>query len=168
MLRAADRPASPWKNGHGLTRTVASAPSGPDGEPGWRVSIADIDQPGPFSRFEGISRILIVIAGRLRLQLSGDGEKTLDTGESLAFPGEQAVEGLPLGGPVRALNIMWRRHAWLGSVRPVRAGFIAKESGIAVALTPCPGFHMLDAAILDNGDALPEAFAGYVITLQPV
>ena len=40
--------ASPWKNGGGVTREVAKSPSQ---APFWRLSIANVDQEGPFSSF---------------------------------------------------------------------------------------------------------------------
>lgn len=46
-----------WRNGGGLTRTVAS--QGGD----WRVSIAEVARDGPYSRFEGIARISVVLRG---------------------------------------------------------------------------------------------------------
>lgn len=57
ILRAAERPALPWKNGGGVTREVVAHPPGSDlGHFDWRVSIAEIHNAGPFSRFPGIER----------------------------------------------------------------------------------------------------------------
>ncbi|MFQ9621820.1 MAG: HutD family protein [Enterobacteriaceae bacterium] len=39
----------PWKNGQGVTREVARYPEA--GEYDWRISLATIRQPGPFSAF---------------------------------------------------------------------------------------------------------------------
>jgi len=54
ILRAAERPALPWKNGGGVTREVAATPPGViwvhfD----WRVSIAEIHSAGPFFALSG-------------------------------------------------------------------------------------------------------------------
>jgi len=48
----------PWKNGGGVTREVAKSHSR---APFWRLSIANVDQEGLFSSFEGLDRILTVI-----------------------------------------------------------------------------------------------------------
>lgn len=54
LIRAEQLVASPWKNGGGVTREIAAQPPGAslDGF-AWRVSVADVAQPGPFSRFPG-------------------------------------------------------------------------------------------------------------------
>ncbi|HEU4539125.1 MAG TPA: HutD family protein, partial [Polyangiaceae bacterium] len=57
-------PAQPWKNGGGTTREIAAMP--PDaGTSGfaWRVSVAEIARPGPFSAFPGVDRQIVLLAG---------------------------------------------------------------------------------------------------------
>ena len=57
-LALADLPREPWRNGAGWTRPVARAEA--DGSGGgellWRVSLAEISQAAPFSRFPGLDR----------------------------------------------------------------------------------------------------------------
>ena len=68
--------ATRWKNGGGVTREVAKSPSQ---APFWRVSIANVDQEGPFSSFEGLDRILTVIEGKgmvLRTYERGSGSRS--------------------------------------------------------------------------------------------
>jgi len=61
LIRGADLVASPWKNGGGVTREVAAFPEGAALDAFvWRVSVADVAQAGPFSRFAGIDRTLAV------------------------------------------------------------------------------------------------------------
>ena len=111
ILRAAERPPTPWKNGGGLTREVIVHPSGSDlTRFDWRVSLAEIRAPGPFSSFPGIDRRMAVLEGRLSLSI-GKGAGMIATPETppLTFPGETAVFAEPCGGPVTDLNIMTRR-----------------------------------------------------------
>ena len=66
QLGAADARVLPWKNGRGTTTELALWP--PDsnfegGEFDWRLSIAPVDEPGPFSSFPGVERILTVTQG---------------------------------------------------------------------------------------------------------
>src|SRR4029453_18819910 len=75
LLRAADRVAIPWKNGGGITHDVALSGAGPD-DFAWRVSIADIERPGPFSSYPGIDRSFVPVHGKVRLT-RGDGPVTL-------------------------------------------------------------------------------------------
>ena len=119
ILRAADRIATPWKNGGGTTREVAAFPPGAGLDAfAWRISLADIAADGPFSAFPGVDRVLTVIDGA-GLVLDVEGRTvTLDAASPpLAFPGEAKVAARPAGGPIRDLNLMVRRDAGQGRVR---------------------------------------------------
>ena len=73
ILRAADRVATRWKNGLGVTREIAAYPPGSDLDSfGWRVSMASVDTGGPFSSFPGVDRQLAVLEGRLALGVGGE------------------------------------------------------------------------------------------------
>lgn len=111
VLRAAQRAAVPWKNGGGLTREVAVHPRGSDfASFDWRVSIAEIAAPGPFSVFPDIDRRMVVLAGRLTLAIDGSVPLTLTTeSPAVAFAGDVAAFAEPHGGPVVDLNVMTRR-----------------------------------------------------------
>jgi environmental stress-induced protein Ves len=111
ILRAAERTATPWKNGGGLTRELVVHPPGSDlTRFDWRVSIAEIRAAGPFSRFPGIERRMAVLEGRLSLTI-GERAAMMATPETppLAFSGEDAVFAEPCGGAVVDLNVMTRR-----------------------------------------------------------
>jgi len=111
VLRAAERTPVPWKNGGGFTREVAVSPVGSDlTDFDWRVSIAEIRKPGPFSLFEGVDRCMAVLAGRLSLAIEGRPAITLTPeSDEIAFPGDIPVAAEPLGAPVTDLNVMTRR-----------------------------------------------------------
>ncbi len=83
----------------------------------WRISMAEVTEPGPFSRFEGIDRHLTVLRGRLRLDFA-DRSVTLGPLDSLAFSGSEAVFGTPLE-PVLDLNVMTRNGKVQARMRPV-------------------------------------------------
>lgn len=104
-----------WQNGGGVTREVARQE--PDGEsPGWRVSIAELDRPGPFSVMAGVRRHFTVIgANPVTLVVAGQ-EVILASLESLVFDGEAAVSCLLPEGPSRALNLMYNPHHWQAHV----------------------------------------------------
>ena len=103
--------ATPWKNGGGVTRQIASFPPGSDlTEFDWRISTAEVTQDGPFSQFDGIDRRLYVLSGAgLDLSFTGGEMRRLQTGEHLDFAGEAEVKGSLVAGPVTDLNIMVRR-----------------------------------------------------------
>ncbi|HEY3634719.1 MAG TPA: HutD family protein, partial [Caldimonas sp.] len=54
LVRTADVPAQPWKNGGGVTRELLALPAGDD----WRVrvSVAEVASDGAFSTFVGVDR----------------------------------------------------------------------------------------------------------------
>lgn len=110
LWRGADLRATPWRNGGGVTFEVAIAP-GPEGghEFDWRVSVARIDSPGPFSRFDGIDRIIALIDGA-SMRLTVDGARhDLALLDQLAFSGEAETSCAIPDGPTRDLNVMTRR-----------------------------------------------------------
>ncbi|CAB3725532.1 Protein Ves [Achromobacter deleyi] len=57
-------PPEPWKNGGGVTRTLAADKDAAESAAArWRVSIADITRDGPYSRFAGDDRVSVVLSG---------------------------------------------------------------------------------------------------------
>lgn len=126
LLRGVDLAPVPWKNGGGVTREIAAgcvAPAPPDGF-AWRASLADIAQAGPFSRFAGVDRTLVLIEGA-GLQLDearAEGQEpharhTLERALDVArFAGESAIEARIAAGPVRVFNLMVRRGAAHGAL----------------------------------------------------
>ena len=120
ILLAADRVATPWKNGGGETREVASWPPGAGFDDfDWRVSMATVSSDGPFSVFPGVDRILAVIEGAgLELTIGGGTLLQLDTRTPpTRFPGDASCTAALLAGPVRDLNVMIRRGRFDARVR---------------------------------------------------
>ncbi|WP_213303348.1 HutD/Ves family protein [Paraburkholderia sacchari] len=121
LLRGADLVASPWKNGGGVTREIALAHLH-GAEPGafaWRVSVADVAQAGPFSRFEGVARTLVLLegAGMVLDETSPDGGALVRTHtltqalDVACFDGEAPIDARLVDGSTRDFNLMVRRDA---------------------------------------------------------
>jgi uncharacterized protein len=102
LIHGAQLAASPWKNGGGITREVAVC------ENAWRASIADIDRDGPFSRFPGIDRVLVLLDGAQLMLGDRVIAQPLDTAH---FAGEDAIDARLGSGPVRVFNVMTHRGA---------------------------------------------------------
>jgi environmental stress-induced protein Ves len=174
LLRAADRVATPWKNGGGVTREVAAWPPGAGLDAfDWRISLADVAADGPFSTFPGVDRILTVIAGD-GLVLEIDGRTTpLEPDAPFAFPGEAAVAARLTVGPIRDLNVMVRRGAWTATVQPWRGGRIVATDGpvLVVLLEDAEDFAALDAVLIDAGETatldLPAEARALTVALRP-
>ena len=140
LLLAADRAATPWKNGGGVTREIAAWPVGSGLEDfDWRLSMAEVVAPGAFSLFPEVDRILTVLNGTLSLTFS-DGRVAFLDGQSapLAFAGDRPCHGAPVGGPVLDLNLMCRRGRFQGRVESVDdvAWRPSGEVAFLVALEP--------------------------------
>jgi hypothetical protein len=115
----------PWKNGGGTTSEVLVEP--PEGRFRYRVSIADVASDGPFSRFEGYDRHILLLDGAgMTLDAGEHGAIALAPYAPRAFSGDWAVTGTLTAGPVRDFNLIVDR-AWAESsltvetlVAPVR------------------------------------------------
>ena len=111
VVRFAELPVVPWRNGGGVTREVVVGGSGSDPQDfDWRVSIADVNAPGSFSQFPGVDRVITLVEGT-RMDLVIDGvEHVLGLHDLLSFDGaSQASSTLP-AGPTRDLNVMTHRN----------------------------------------------------------
>jgi environmental stress-induced protein Ves len=119
LLRAADRVATPWKNGGGVTREVyQGSRAAQSGDFDWRVSIAEVAQPGPFSKFSGYRRLIALIEGRGMELRGAPGETTaLSLRNVHAFDGNADVSGVLPFGPVSDLNVIYRPDAFSASLR---------------------------------------------------
>lgn len=183
LLPPAEHRRVRWKNGGGWTTELARAPAEGEGEFDWRISIAEVDVDGEFSRFPGIDRSLLVLAGEgMVLERAGVGAHTLRRGDPpLAFAGELDVFARLLAGPTRDFNVMTRRGTFEHALTrleltgthplaPMHEGretcLIYVEAGRAQL-----GPHVLaqgHAALLDEGLALQGHATLVLATLRRV
>ena len=103
-----DHRVMPWANGRGSTKEIAAYPSGEAWV--WRLSLADVNEDGPFSQLPDTDRSLVVAMGKgMRLSVEGSDTKEVGTFESVSFAGDLPTSAELLDGPVRDLNLMLRR-----------------------------------------------------------
>jgi environmental stress-induced protein Ves len=148
VLRAADRTPTPWKNGGGITCEVAVEPPGAGfADFGWRVSTAVVASDGPFSRFEGIDRTLVVLEGAgLTLDIAGQAVALVPGSDPFEFDGAASVSAALAAGPILDLNVMVRRGAWTRRVARRRLAAGARLVGSAASLV-----FALDETALETG-----------------
>src|SRR3984957_4076290 len=117
IVRQSQFKSSPWKNGGGITHEAMRCPSRGDAFR-WRVSVAHIDNSGPFSDFAGYARTMILLrGGGIALKLSDGTRRDLRAvGELAQFDGALGVECELLSGPCVDLNLMTSN-----AMGPVRA-----------------------------------------------
>jgi uncharacterized protein len=154
LVRFVSLRPSRWRNGGGSTTEMVI--SGNDGDTfDWRLSLAEIEQPGTFSPFPGTARTLTVVHGQ-RLTLMVDGkEHQLERHRPFSFSGDASTDAvLPLG-PVRALNVITRHGA-------VRAHFTVLEliDGLVHRLSANQLAVVLSGhALVKDGEATAELLA---------
>lgn len=119
LVRTADVATRPWPNGGGVTRELLARPAGD----AWRVrvSVAEIDAAGPFSRFDGVERWFAVLAGRgVVLTVEGVEHRCTAESDAIRFDGALRTTCRLIDGPTRDLNLMLRGER--GTLRRVVAG----------------------------------------------
>jgi environmental stress-induced protein Ves len=133
-------PSTPWKNGGGLTREIVRIPAESRiDDVSWRASIAELSADGPFSKFAGIDRVIVLLSGAgVHLRSSDRNvDHRLDTPLSpFAFSGESDISASLLGSTSRDFNIMTRRASTTAEVRIVRAIerlFTSRAGGLVAA-----------------------------------
>ncbi|MEU9300979.1 HutD family protein [Streptomyces sp. NPDC048269] len=173
VLRAADRTATVWKNGGGVTREIAVRPEGAGMDDFvWRASLAEVGSDGPFSAFPGIDRTLTLAEGAgMDLTVGGVGRLVDERYVPQAFAGDEPTDCRLLDGPVVNFNVMYRRGAAVVETAVVRGRLTVTappdETLLVVALE---GAATLDAdglaVALDPYDAVLAAgpFTGLVRT----
>ena len=140
LLRAVERRPRPWKNRGGETIEIAASPAGAGLDDfDWRLSMATVAAPGPFSAFDGVDRTLAVLSGRLMLALDGGQSSVQLDPQSppFEFAGGLEVYGAPLSGAVTDLNLMVRRGRYVGSMtrlRPVTPVSLVAAADVTIAL----------------------------------
>ena len=136
----ANVPATPWKNGGGSTRELvcwppATAAAGGMDSFGWRVSVATIAAPGPFSAFAGVDRQIMLLGGDgVHLTSSGWQHTLAERWQPFAFSGDEAVDCTMLGGISTDFNLMLRRGVWDGTLQVVRSEPPPTGAGLCMVL----------------------------------
>ncbi|WP_328924107.1 HutD family protein [Streptomyces sp. NBC_00190] len=173
ILRAADRGATVWKNGGGVTREIAVRPEGAGMDDFvWRASLAEVGSDGPFSAFPGIDRTLTLAEGAgMDLTVGGVRRLVDERYAPQDFAGDEPTDCRLLDGPVVNFNVMYRRGAATVETAVVRGRLTLvappDETLLVVALE---GAAVLDAdrrtVALDPYDAVlaQGPFAGVVRT----
>jgi uncharacterized protein len=170
VLRTTDYRRMPWKNGGGETIEMMASPAGASFDTfDWRISMAHVGTPGPFSLFANIDRTLSVIAGGgIALVFDHAESVALERqSEPFSFSGDIKVDSTLIDGPIDDLNMMTRRdrcrhrvarHSLVAPAKLDRQGDI----GIVIAIGHSVGIEAgqqtvrlrpKDAIVFDADDA---------------
>ena len=117
----------PWANGRGVTRELVRREDAA-GRLLLRLSVADVVEPGPFSKLPGLDRVLTLIDGP-GFTLSIDGrEVAVLPLEPVCFSGDAEVSATRVAVASRDFNVMSPTGAGLRVV--VRRGGFRAEGGV--------------------------------------
>ena len=106
ILRVETYKKMPWKNGLGFTREIRREPA--EGEFHWRLSIAMINEDGPFSIFPHYTRIINTLSGRgMILKVDGISSRPLLPYDPFVFNGASEVECALIDGPIDDFNLIF-------------------------------------------------------------
>ena len=146
-----------WANGGGWTRTLLAWPDSAL----WavRISVADVEQAGPFSAFPGVDRWFAVLEGDgVRLATAGQAPVVVRAGDEQlhTFPGDAATDCEILGGATRDLNVMVRRREARATLRRLRDGDLRSNAELLACL-------VCDAATLATGNGEPIPLARHTL-----
>ena len=98
---------SPWRNGGGVTRELLAWPDARDWR--WRLSVAEVAQSGPFSRYDGVQRWFAVLRGAgVCLSVGGQTHVLTRASAPLCFDGALPVDCELLDGVTQDFNLMLR------------------------------------------------------------
>lgn len=169
-----------WKNGGGVTREIARSPENPSKESFlWRISMADVAQEGPFSAFEGMERILVVVHGgaMVLIDTGTEARQVLTRFEPFQFPGETPIRAELPEGAIQDFNLMWRRDLAQGQVYVRRtAQILGLDPGTVVLHCPVGSYRVAMATadldcVLEQGDTLALTLPGAAachLDIQPL
>lgn len=112
IIRFSDLVESPWRNGGGIRRDVASERQ--DGTLLWQLSMADVTTDGPFSDYSGMTRIMTLVEGDGLLLHTPDTTLSANYARPVVFDGATPITSELTEGPIRNFNLLFDTARWLG------------------------------------------------------
>jgi environmental stress-induced protein Ves len=150
VIRYAEAPIQPWKNGRGITRELAVWPAPLSatvaGAYDVRLSVAEVTRDGPFSTFPRYRRWSF-LAGPAPIVLDHALSSSLTVpGDHLELPGDRVLSAHLPAGPTHLVNVLARTE--LAVV--VGHGPCAHPVDARCALIDTPGLPRWSAAVFDT------------------
>jgi environmental stress-induced protein Ves len=122
VVRLAAVQTSPWRNGGGVTQELVAWPACERWV--WRMSVAQIDADGPFSRFDGVERWFAVLSGAgVRLEVDGNPHTLAAADAPFHFDGASVTQCTLQDGSTQDFNLMVRRGAGRSHMQRIQGQF---------------------------------------------
>lgn len=164
LLTVADFRRLPWQNGRGTTLEIVRRDDAA-GALLWRLSVADVVEPGPFSPLPGIDRVITLIDGD-GFDLDFGGERppvSLRPFEPLVFSGNWPTVAIAVHGPSHDFNVMTARGRIVAEVEIAHGSLVADTLAYVFAarggITATAGGTMV---LAEPGDVIECAHEGEV------
>ena len=145
----------PWKNGGGITRSIAKGLV--DNRAAWTISRADVAQDGPFSDFAGMTRMLTVVSGGAMELRAPTHTIEAQMWQPVQFDGALKIQSSLTNGPLTDLNLMFDPTLCDGSVttrrEPCAELFAHPDHGI-LAFHVLAGAPQINAVQTAEGDTV--------------
>lgn len=159
--------AEPWRNGGGVTRPLAT-----NGNQ-WRVSVAEVERDGPYSRFDGITRVSLVLRGNGVVLRHGASAIQLDPYKAIEYDGGTAWDASLVDGPVTALNVMTAVGRYRAALNAIVEAMIAPPGCAAIVIAYDSGCRYSEpdtstAGIVEAGYFMVVGRVNRPLRLEPV
>ncbi|MEX3955478.1 HutD family protein [Trinickia sp. EG282A] len=155
-------PVEPWRNGGGVTQTLAT--HGTE----WRVSVAQVERDGPYSRFDSIARVSFLLRGKgvtLRHRASVIRLAPLTAVE---YDGGTEWDATLVDGPVTALNIMTAAGRYRTTVNPIVVATIVPPGCAAIVIALDSACRYSEPDIGTDGSIQPGQFMIVISVDRPL
>jgi uncharacterized protein len=137
-------PPQPWKNGGGVTREIVRWPDIRDYE--IRISLAEVRDAAPFSRFPGYRRWSFLAGDApIALDIGGVAHELVALGDHVEVAGDVAIACERPAAPTRLLNLL----VCDGVAAQIGHGPCPWPIRFAFALAAQPGLPQGHAAVFD-------------------
>lgn len=138
-------PAEPWRNGGGVTRTLAAH------EKEWRVSVAQVERDSPYSRFDGVTRVSFVLRGHGVTLRNGASVVRLLPFTAAQYDGGSEWNATLVDGPVTALNVMTAAGRYRTTINTVVVATLVPPGCAAIVIALDSGCNYSETDTLNAG-----------------
>lgn len=155
IRRFADVSPLPWRNNLGRTWELIDSERAASLTPGhsWRLSVALLHTPAPFSLYPGFHRTLIPWGGDITLEIDDDLHR-VGHGESVRFAGGSRTRLVGIARTCHAINLM--TPATEPTLIPVDVGDRFTGQVVSLVTERSMTAERFDVITVPAGDAMPS------------
>jgi hypothetical protein len=145
-------PVESWRNGGGVTQTLATHKAE------WRVSVAQVERDGPYSRFDSIARVSFLLRGNGVTLRHGASVIRLAPLTAVEYDGGTEWDATLVDGPVTALNVMTAAGRFRTAVNPIVVATIVPPGCAAILIALDSACRYCEPGTSTDGTIEPGQF----------